>query len=161
MNGVWFEETQMFRQPLLWIALGVVFCVSIGLQAYFLAYGERSGSNVLALGLSMAVFLIVIVVLYISRLDVKVDAEGLHTRFYPFELSFRDTGWSDMTGRTITTVKPMEHGGWGLRMGSKSKAYIVSGNKGVSISLTNGRTLLVGTRRPEELAAALDRGGKK
>jgi hypothetical protein len=42
-------------------------------------------------------------------------------------------------------------------------AYNVSGNRGVEVELTDGRTVMVGSRRPDELAGALqahlDRAG--
>jgi hypothetical protein len=37
----------------------------------------------------------------------------------------------------------------------RGMAYTVSGNRGVQIELTSGRKILIGSRRPEELAAAI------
>jgi hypothetical protein len=52
---------------------------------------------------------------------------------------------------------PMEYGGWGVR-GLPDKygwAYSAYGHKGVRITFTNGQRLMLGTQRPEELAAVL------
>lgn len=45
-----------------------------------------------------------------------------------------------------------EYGGYGIRSGAKGLAYIASGNRGVEVELKDGRRLLVGSQRPQELA---------
>ena len=39
------------------------------------------------------------------------------------------------------------------------KAYNVSGNKGVLLTFGTGKTLMIGSQRPEELAAAIRANG--
>ena len=48
-----------------------------------------------------------------------------------------------------------DYSGLGIRHGRKGKAYNVSGNRGVQLGLSNGKQLMIGTQRPEELAEAL------
>ena len=48
-----------------------------------------------------------------------------------------------------------EYGGHGIRYGSKGKAYTVSGDRGVQIELLNGKQLLIGSQRAEELVQAI------
>jgi TATA-box binding protein (TBP) (component of TFIID and TFIIIB) len=49
-----------------------------------------------------------------------------------------------------------EYGGWGLRYSvNHGKAYNVSGNQGVQLFFTNGKKLLIGTQKPEEITAIL------
>jgi hypothetical protein len=48
-----------------------------------------------------------------------------------------------------------DYGGWGIRYGSKGKAYNVSGSRGVRLELSNGKRLLIGSQRPEELSEAV------
>ena len=48
-----------------------------------------------------------------------------------------------------------DHGGWGNRYGSKHKACSVTGNLAVRSELSNGKGILIGSQRPEELAEAV------
>lgn len=54
------------------------------------------------------------------------------------------------------TYRPLrEFGGWGIRWGGRGRmAYNVSGNRGVEVELTDGRTVMVGSQSPDALAEA-------
>jgi hypothetical protein len=52
-----------------------------------------------------------------------------------------------------------EYGGWGVRVSRAGRAYNAYGNKGVQLVLIDGRQILVGTQRPEDLLAALRLAG--
>ena len=59
----------------------------------------------------------------------------------------------------VVTYRPIaEYGFWGIRSGRDGeRALIARGNRGVRIELTDGSRLLIGSQKPELLAAALDR----
>ena len=46
-----------------------------------------------------------------------------------------------------------EFGGWGYRVGPGGKAFNMQGNMGLQLEMMGGEKLLIGTRKPEELAA--------
>ena len=48
-----------------------------------------------------------------------------------------------------------EFGGWGIRGFGGRIAYNVRGNEGVELTLTDGRQVLIGSGRAEELAGAI------
>jgi len=55
------------------------------------------------------------------------------------------------------TYKPMrEFAGWGIRGWGGRIAYNVSGNIGVELTLVDGRRVLIGSQRADELAVAID-----
>lgn len=63
--------------------------------------------------------------------------------------------------REIESIHPVtysplaEYGGWGIRgLGSKI-ALNARGNRGVLLGLSGGRTVLIGSQRPDELAQAI------
>ena len=160
MSKILFEETLQLRQPQLWIPLLVLFAVVLGTQAYFLTGSPRDFTiRLIAFAICLVVFCGVAALLYFSRLDIKVTPSGLHTRFYPLELSFRDVEWKDINQMRITTVRPMrDFGGWGLRLGRNSKAYIVTGDKYVGLELADGYMLYINTLEPEKFLSALTHG---
>ena len=51
----------------------------------------------------------------------------------------------------VTYSPIMEYGGWGLRYGRKGKAYNVSGNKAVFLTLCNEKNVLIGSQKHGEL----------
>jgi hypothetical protein len=50
-----------------------------------------------------------------------------------------------------------QYGGRGIRRGRHGWAYTVSGNRGVKLILAGGEQFLIGSQRPEELAAAIQK----
>ena len=59
--------------------------------------------------------------------------------------------------RTYSPIR--EYGGWGLRgWGMDRRAYNVSGNRGVELTLRDGGRVMIGSQRSEELAQAIARG---
>jgi hypothetical protein len=59
----------------------------------------------------------------------------------------------------VVTYKPFrDFGFWGIRSGRDGeRALIARGNRGVRLELSDGSKLLIGSQRPELLAAAIDR----
>lgn len=55
------------------------------------------------------------------------------------------------------TYRPMrEFAGWGIRGWGGRIAYNVSGNTGVELTLVDGRRVLIGSQRPDEMAGAIN-----
>jgi hypothetical protein len=49
----------------------------------------------------------------------------------------------------------LDYGGYGIRSGPGGLAYIADGNRAAQLELNDGRKLLIGSQRPEELARVL------
>jgi hypothetical protein len=63
----------------------------------------------------------------------------------------------DVVGVEIVAYRAIrEHGFWGIRtMPSGERVLTARGNQAVRVFLRDGRCVLIGTQRPEELARAL------
>ena len=49
-------------------------------------------------------------------------------------------------------------GGWGIRLWTQyGTVYNMKGNKGLAIELLNGKNFLIGTQKPKELTAMLEK----
>jgi hypothetical protein len=110
--------------------------------------------------IAMAIPIAVTVLFFILKLETEVRSDGLYVRFYPFHIRYRKFTPQDLAGHYSRTYKPIrEYGGWGIRCSftGKGKAYNVMGNKGVQLVLTNGKKLLIGSQKPDDLAAAIDK----
>ena len=91
-------------------------------------------------------------------LVTEVRPQALHIRFKML--------WPEQVipyGRIVkaepTTYRPiLDYGGWGVRGIAPVKAFNVSGNRGVLLTFADGQTLMLGSQKPDQLAAALQPG---
>jgi energy-coupling factor transporter transmembrane protein EcfT len=73
-----------------------------------------------------------------------------------FPLYQRRIDLRDMASAVADTYQPIaEYGGWGIRGFGRSVALNARGNHGVRLTLKNGRRVLIGSQRSDDLAAAL------
>ena len=92
-----------------------------------------------------------------SKLETVVKRDGLFVRFYPFHLRQRKIPLEDVVNFRSVTYRPIwNYGGWGMRFARGGRAYNVSGREGVRLEFNNGKHLLIGSQRSEELAAAIE-----
>jgi len=87
-----------------------------------------------------------------------IDANRIRVQFgFAFPLYVRNIPLSEIEAASSVTYSPIgEYGGWGIRgMGSRV-ALNARGNRGVLLTLKSGATILIGSQRPDELAAAIE-----
>ena len=138
-----FREVQRFRQPWIWALLGAISLLMIVL-------GPISWGGLAVVGA-------VAILLYSLRLQTEVRADGIYLKMWPLHRSFRRISWSEIERYESKQYSPLrEFGGWGIRWTPGKLAYNVSGDRGIWIERTNGRTVLVGSQHPEEFLRAID-----
>jgi hypothetical protein len=111
------------------------------------------------IGLIVAIIAIVgsTLLILLAALTIEVRQDALYVQYYPFHLSPRKIIYETIAGYQVITYRPIrDYGGWGLKCGLKGKAYNVSGNRGVELEFTDGKTLMLGSQRSEEFALALE-----
>lgn len=155
-----FHEEQRFTQWWFWLL--VLVCISPAWYIWwrYLLARRLSGADAIADWVVWLVWLGVGVglpVVFASmRLLTQVRHDGVYIRFVPFHLR-----WVRIPAEQIKEVRArtynalLEYGGWGIRYGAQGKAYIVSGNQGVELEFADGRTLLIGSQRAQELERAI------
>jgi len=90
------------------------------------------------------------------ELRVTVVPGAVRIRFFPLTTRVIErSAIKDIEARTYRPIR--EYGGWGLRFGRRGRAYSISGNRGVELTLADGRRVMIGSQRADELAAALAR----
>jgi len=105
-------------------------------------------------------FVVSVWVLYM-KLEVRLHYANLQIRLGPIKNKMipidEIVSWKAVEYRPIR-----DYGGWGIRYSFKRRhwAYTMPGNRGVLIGLANGKEIMIGSRRPEQLADALE-GMKK
>jgi len=158
-SGVLFSEEQRFGQWWVWV---LVFAVAVVEWLGFIIQiilGRPFGNNPAP---DWVVWLLLILVgillpwFFLScRLTTKVRIDRIEVRFRPFRA--RVIPMREVKSYAVREYRPIaEYGGWGIRWSAKhGMAYNVSGNRGVQLVLTDEKRVLIGSKRPEELAAAL------
>lgn len=165
---VTFYEVQRFRQK--WL-LAFLYAISLSIIIVFgygmikqLVFGHPWGSRPMPdTGLVIVGPLMILLGIGISwlfhamKLVTEVQEDGISINYFPLtwqKILFRDI----VTCQALTYNPILDYGGWGIRYGWKKKAYNVSGNRGVQLELANGKRLMIGSQRPEELAKAIKSG---
>jgi hypothetical protein len=147
-----FEETQGPAWPLAMLApsataAGVMATArAIGMGARFGVAGLAAAATGLAL--REVAF----------PMETKVLAEEIQIRFgrrNRYRIPLRNVVRA--YARAYSPIH--EYGGWGMRTGDRGwgKAFNMRGNEGVQLVLRSGQRLLIGSQRPDELAAAIQR----
>jgi hypothetical protein len=156
-----FSESQKFKQWWLWlILLGLNVLFIFGYLQQVLTgkqFGDRPMSNNGLLAITVLTVMLSLL-FYFLRLDTQIKKDGVYVRFSPFQRRFKYYNWNQIKRSYVRKYNPItEYGGWGLRAGifGSGKAFNISGNQGLQLEFFNDKKLLIGTKKPDELAKAI------
>lgn len=134
-----FEETQRVRGRWIWAIVGITAIAAIvSLQLF--------GIVVAAVVLGLA---------HATRLRTEVRDDGVYVRLAPVHRSFRHIPFSEIGTCERTAVSVLTYGGVGVRWLPGTIAYIVSSGDAVAIERLGDHNVVIGSQRPDELAAAI------
>ena len=155
-----YREEQRFRQT--WVLVIVLGVAGLMWWTFIrqIWLGEPMGDNPapdwgvwllwIFIGLALPYFFLR------ARLVIEVTSGQIAIRFFP--LSRRQISLADVQTvevRKYNAIK--EYGGWGIKgWTAKSVAYNVSGDTGVQLTLRDGRKVMLGSQRAEELAGVIE-----
>lgn len=146
-----FTEKQQFNQWWLWLLLAVSLAVPAILL--FKEITEKSG------GFSGLIIILSVIILFVVlRMTTVVTKENIQLTYFPFvnkTINLAD----------IETMKVINYGfvgGWGIRFWTQyGTVYNVRGNKGLHIKFKNGKQLVIGTQKPQELEKVVEQLNSK
>ena len=146
-----FTEKQRFNQWWLWLLLAVSLAVPAILL--FKEASEKSG------GFSGLIIILSVIILFVVlRMTTVVTKENIQLTYFPFvnkTINLAD----------IETMKVINYGfvgGWGIRFWTQyGTVYNVRGNKGLHIKFKNGKQLVIGTKKPQELEKVVEQLNSK
>ena len=158
-----FREQQRISMWWVWLAVfvpaGIMASIFVEQILHGRPHGEHPGPDWLVWVLTVFLCICVPALLLILSLTVTVDSGGVHIRYYPFVR--RTIPFGDIRAFRARRYRPIrEFGGWGIRTGLGNKsAYNASGDLGVELYLKNGRSIMLGSQRHHDLAAAIRKHG--
>lgn len=170
MSATLFSETQRFRQDWLWALLivGTLPAFVLVVVVFVEDAGELTPDLFLPLAGVTLLMWGPLLGFYKAALVTEVRADGLYLKLFPVHLSVRHVPCESITAIERESFSALgDYGGIGVRHNptfyrwgvsfEEPKAYIASGGEGVRIDSVDARPLVVGTQRPQELHAALER----
>ncbi|MEY3368837.1 MAG: hypothetical protein RI973_1992 [Bacteroidota bacterium] len=156
-----FSEKQYFRQTWIWLIMAPVNLLFLFGLVRQLGYGKTFGDKPMSdqeLIVATVLSFLPMLLILLLKLETVIRRDGIYYRFVPFQWTFRKITWESTEKIYVRKYNPLrEYGGWGLRTGlsGKNGAFNVSGDQGLQIEFNNGRKFLIGTKKPKELAEAL------
>lgn len=139
-----FREVQLFRQA--WILL-IISTIALFIWYAFVKQifmrspvGTRPAPDIVILFFWIAFGVGMPALFFFCKLITEVRDDGIYIRFFPLHTSFHRIGFDELKTYKILTYRPIiEYGGWGIRRGSKGKAYNVRGNRGGQLEFLKGK----------------------
>jgi hypothetical protein len=148
-----FHEEQRFGSGWVVLLLGFAGFLAVAFIAGVAASGAWADLPLLAVGP-----LLVLGLAWLfdrSRLVVEVNDDAV-TISFRYLWPTRRIPFGDITGLAVRRYSGLlEYGGWGVRVGPKGWAYMIGGEEGVQLRLHKGLPVLIGSKRPRELEAAM------
>jgi hypothetical protein len=154
-----FSETQRFTQVWLWLL--VLLVAAIGWWAFVeqIVLGREFGTHPAPDVLLWIIFILLGIgfPFFFRSLKLVTELRDDHLRLRFSPICTRRVLYTEIKSAQARTYRPIvEYGGWGIRWSLKNgMAYNVSGNMGVQLELTNGKRLLIGSQRADELERAI------
>jgi hypothetical protein len=167
-SAVLFREIQRSRQWWLYVVIFMTCIATAGVFGYIFVMqvvlnhqiGDHPMSNnalTLTAILVIGVDAIIVWLVLASNMVTEVRPDGLFIRYYPFHPKFRKIPIENALSIEVVTYNPIaDYGGWGLRYGKNGRAYNPCGNRGVRITKDDGKHILIGSQKPEELLDAIN-----
>ena len=155
----YYHEEQQFRQP--WL---LVLLIALAIPAVIVAIDVAVRQPALllpALLLGPGVIAAIALLFALARLVVDVDRDVITVAFH-FLWPKRQIRISEVRKAEATKYSPLlDYGGYGVRLGFRGWAFNVSGDEGVLVETNDGSRLMIGSQRPKELEAAIERAKRE
>jgi Family of unknown function (DUF6141) len=164
MDTIDFKEVQRFRIWWAWLALtalNILFLYAI-VQQLFLGrpFGTKPAPDYVLIIVELF-FLLFLLFLMSIKLKTRITNTGIYYRFYPFQFKETVIEWHELRDAYVRAYNSFhEYGGWGIRYGSSKTGKAIntssSSNKGLQLQFNDGKLLLIGTARPDEIKLIID-----
>ena len=154
-----FNEIQKFNSPLIW---AIMFIAALGgIVALSLPAQQNEELTIIPELFIVSALMIVILMFVYGYLKTTINDSEIKIEMRILFRFGRIIRWEEIESVKVEKYRPiLEFGGWGYRIGWKGVAYNCRGNNGLIIRLKNGRKIVIGTQKPDELKKFLAENGK-
>ena len=163
---IYFSERQTQKQKWIWFVVWLILLMSVFAIVQQIILKNPVGNNPApdwALYLIAGFSILLVIFLYRNVLLTRISSRGVHYRFIPFHRKERILSWKQIKKAYVRVYDPLpEYGGWGLRtVDTKGNGIAINmmGKIGLQLELHNGKNILIGTQRGEEVKKVIDNLG--
>ncbi|WP_448700451.1 hypothetical protein ACFGVR_00845 [Mucilaginibacter sp. AW1-3] len=154
-----FTEVQKFRQWWLWLILIAASMPLVGILIYQLVTGIPVGDKPLSNGALVVLVIFIsgpmLLGFYFFKLFTVIDTQSIH---YGFGISAGNLNEIHLADIATMDVVPYRANGFGMRLSNEfGTIYNTSGGMGLFIINNKGTKMVIGTKKPEELKAAIEK----
>jgi hypothetical protein len=158
MGHLLYEEEQRFSR-VTWIWIAMLLLLLAPIVAIVSGKEPPSQQEMTSILLSTAfAFIPMTVIIFFSRLQFKIDGEGIHYKFFPAVIKWRMIPKSLIQSFEVSEKRNLiEKIAFGYRRSrlNNSITMNISGSKFARLQLRNGRKLKIGSENPESMERAL------
>ena len=155
MSHLHYEEEQRFSNiPWIWIALLALAII----PTIIIAMDQSREVDVSMLALTVILgFVPVALILFYARLQIKIDTQGFHYKFFPAVMKWRVITKNEIKSYEVSDKLGIEKFEIGHKRSflNKTISMNITGKKMIRLELKNGHKLKIGTENPEGAERAL------
>ncbi len=156
-----FIEEQKFTQS--WLFIGLAFgliVVTMPIIKDWAHISQGSFGEMLNDFGGILIILLVFTLFIFFKLKTRIDEKGVYYQYLPFHFSYRFLPWNSISKCYVRNYDAIfEYGGWGLKFSfrkSKGKSFTVKGDVGLQLELMDGKKILIGTQKKEEIQRTIE-----
>ena len=155
-----FKEKQKFAT---WVHLVVLSALIFSILTIYLTFKEESlkgnsldKEDIIPLLICIGLPIVIEILFTFTKLETEVRSDGIYVRLFPVHIHFRKFSPEDISEAFARKYAPVsEYGGWGIKGTRNNRAYNTRGNEGVQLVFKNGKRLLIGSQKSQELENAI------
>jgi len=156
-----FIEEQKFTQIWLFLGLAIAFVVvTIPIVKDWDTISQGSIGEILSNTAGILILIFVFALFNFFKLKTRIDEKGVYYQYLPFHFSYRFLSWNMIAKCYVRNYDAIfEYGGWGLKFSfrkSKGKSFTVKGDVGLQLELMDGKKILIGTQKKEEIQRTIE-----
>ena len=146
-----YMERQKMNDMIVYIILAVMALANMIIYRYYLM------QDLSFFYLSVITFIFFILLSKVLQLKISIGTDGIGYRFFPFHMKDKLIRWDTIESVELVTFSPIkDYGGYGIRFNLRTKAYIISGRKGLKIYWKNDRKpWVIGILHEDKIKEAL------
>ncbi|MHC4192731.1 MAG: DUF6141 family protein [Planctomycetota bacterium] len=158
-NPVFYEQQRFSSWLCLTLVCSLVAAVVILVSVVAVAQHPVDAGDIVSIIVGGIAATAIVPLFLLAKLETEVHSDRLRVRLFPFHIRHREIAAEDLSECYPRTYKPIrEYGGWGIRCGFRrgvGRAYNMKGNQGVQLVFKDGKRLLIGSQKPDELAQVI------
>lgn len=157
MHGRIFKEEQTYKGTwVMYLILMLEIPTLVLVSVLVLTAETNKQEAIFGLGAVILIMMIAMVFVFNLKLETRIDDNGIHYRYFPL-IKWRNITKNQIRSAAVISFNPLsDHGGWGIKGNSTTKAYTVIGERGLLLDINEKKKIVIGTQKSHELSEFIE-----